>query len=77
MEFDFLATKRIAMKKLTYSEAIEKCGGPIKNDCDYCNKVVAFEPLSSLRYAEHSGDLFVFCLGKCRSNMIKYLSKGK
>ena len=76
MEFDFLSTKRIAMKKLTYSEAIEKYGGPIKNNCDNCNKVIAFEPLSSLKYAEKDKNLFVFCSGRCRSNMIKNLSKG-
>ena len=64
------------MEKLTYREALAKFGGIGKNACDYCNKVVAFEPLSSLRYAEHSGDLFVFCSGKCRSNMIKRMIYG-
>ena len=65
------------MEKLTYIDALRKYGGTDKTKCDHCNKVVAFEPLSSLRYAEHSGDLFVFCSGKCRSNMIKNLSKGE
>ena len=64
------------MKKLTYREALAKFGGIGKNACDYCNKVVAFEPLSSLKYAEKNRTLFVFCSGECRSNMIKNLSKG-
>ena len=40
------------MKKLTYKEVMTKFGVIGKNDCDHCNKVVAFEPLSSLKYAE-------------------------
>ena len=65
------------MKKLTYRDALAKFVGIEKNDCDHCNKVVAFEPLSSLKYAEKNRTLFVFCSGKCRTNMIKNLSKGE
>ena len=65
------------MDKLTYIDALRKYGGTDKTKCDHCNNVVAFEPLSSLKYAEKNRTLFVFCSGKCRSNMINNLSKGE
>lgn len=41
------------------------------NNCHHCGKVVAFEPLSSLFYAEHDGQVFTFCSGRCRTVFIE------
>ena len=54
------------MKKLTYKEMIEKDAG-VSNECQHCGKIVAFDPLSHLYYADHDGRVFTFCSAKCRT----------
>ena len=62
------------MKKITYKTAMERNAG-VSNDCHHCGKIVAFEPLSSLYYAEHDGHVFTFCSSRCRAVTIKNSTK--
>ena len=54
------------MKKITYKEMIKKNAGA-SNECKHCGKLVAFEPISSLYYAEHDKEVFTFCTARCRT----------